>query len=231
MELTKPIQGQVLTPEQEIAFDIELAMRNLADDERTLDKGYAHLAGLLARFEKVQGWKFLPGIDSMPKYLKSLETKHKRSAGQLWAYLEVGKWLSPIGEEKLDLMGISKAFEIVRATKQAKKAAVDPRLIEIALQPSETIASVRAAAHNVYNLDTEALTPGTYYDFGGFYMDDTEREELKEFWAIGSIIMDIPDSAPQWKRAKQCLMAAIREFNGTHAAEAFGPKELEDTHV
>ena len=229
MELTKPIEGQVMSPEQEIAFNIEIAMRNLANDERTLDMGYAHLAGLLARFEKVEGWKFLPGIDSMPKYLKSLETKHKRSAGQLWAYLEVGKWLSPIGEEKLDKMGISKAFELVRATKQAKKSAVDPRLIEIALNPQETIASVRAAAHQAYNLEAGQLTPGTYYDFGGFYMDETERKELKEFWEIGSIILEIPEAAPQWKRVKECLMAAIREFNGTHAADAYGPAE--EPHV
>jgi hypothetical protein len=225
MELIKVVDGHVVTEEEQayavrrVAETINEAISNVANDETRLDKGYARLAALLARFHAMEGWIFM-GFGSMAQYLKSLEAAHNRSAGQLWAYTEVGKWLSSVGEDGLNKMGISKAFEIVRATKQAKKTAVDPKLIEIALDDKSTIAIVRAAAHHAYALPAGELPAGTYYDFGGFYMDETEREELKDFWAIVRTLFGYNDQTPQWKVVKSGIMAAVREFNGTHAADA-----------
>lgn len=198
-----------------------------AEGERQLDRSYARLAGFLGHFKKIEGWRFVLNASgkefgSMAQYIGSLCQTYGRSSGQLWAYTEVGDKLLPqVGETKLDQMGVSKAFELVRASKQAKQP-ITPELIEAALDASTTIRDVRAAAHVAFDLAGTPPPSGKWVDMGGFYADENEIKELKEFWEIAKRVLEIPKEAPEWRKRRDAIMAAIKDFNGTYAHEVYG---------
>lgn len=209
---------------------IEREVGNVFDGERALDRSYARLGGMLARFKAAEGWRHVSRSNgsqygSFPQYLEDLRDKYGRSQGQLYAYTEVAERLLPtVGEGHLDRMGVSKAFELARAMRKSGMP-ITPELLSAALDERTTVKEVRAAAHLAYNLPADTQPSGVWMDLGGFYATSEERKEFHDAMQVGVRVLGLRQTLPSWVKNKEVILAALREFNGAHAAEAYGEQE------
>ena len=215
-----------LTITREAAESLCQAVEREADTAReafvTLDSSFARLGSLLAKCKKHEAWRHR-GFTSFTAYIASLRDKYGRSKEQLYAYTGAAEHLLPaISESTLDRIGISKAFELSRASKVAGLP-VPPALVERALDPTTTAKEIRAAAWETFALGTDTRPAGTWLDVGGFYVTPEERKTLKDAADIAERVLGLKEDTSEWEKRKQTILAWAQEFAGTHAAVAILP--------
>ena len=176
--------------------------------------------GLLL-LEVSQSELFRPlGFASFNGWLKDRVEKFpnlKRS--QLYVHMGVAKYLLPhIDPGKLERMGISKAKEISDMIRLTGKYP-DADIIEAAENRFTTIEQLRAMLHERYALPAEEKPEGEYYDFGGFYAEPEEIEELNRALDVAARTDPaIGKGVPDPMRKKECLIRFAREYLATYEA-------------
>ncbi len=201
------------------AIDKEVA--SLAEGEFNLNKGYARLAGMLVRFKAAEVWREL-GHSSFNSYLLSIQERFGRSAKQLYVYIGVAEYLLPtISEANLNLMGVTKAEALARASKKAGRA-VTPELLSAALDGKIGVQEIKALAHQAYNLPAGELPKGTWQDFGGAFLTVEERKVFVDAVKVTTRVLGLGNDIPDWVKRKNIILAWAAEFSGTWAAEAYG---------
>jgi hypothetical protein len=195
--------------------------------EANLEHSYIRLGNLLAAFKHEECWRELPASNGQPyanfdAFMYELRDLYHRGRTQLWAYLSVAEKLLPLVDaETLDKIGISKAQELKRAL--APGRVLTPEIIDVAANPKTTIKELRATLYATFNITDDNRPVGQWFDFGGAYLTPDERKEFIEFVKVASAILCLKRETADWIQRKECLMAAAREFLGTHAAEVYGP--------
>lgn len=199
---------------------IESEAAGILQNELNLNHGYARLAGLLVVFKLNEAWRDL-GHGSLNAYILTFAERLGRSPQQIYAYIDVAERLLPmIGEERLNLLGISKASELVRASKKSKKN-ITIELVTEAIAPRVTVAQVRALAHKTFELGGE-LPKGKYVDIGGFYVDDESHQTFVDAVKVSMRVLNIPKEMPEWQQRQKIIMFWAQEVLGTYAAEVYG---------
>jgi hypothetical protein len=219
--------GTSLSAGKQLANEIESEVLRVIANEISVSRGYAKLARLLVIFKFNEGWRET-GHGSFNAYLLSLKEKYDRSSQALYHYVTVAERLLPsVGEEGLDRMGITKAIEIVKASRRAKKD-VPKELIDAALLDSNGTAEIRALAFKVFEFDGQDLPRGKYLDLGGFYVDEEQYETFKEAYRISARKLNLPADMPDWQKKQKTFLFWAQEISGTYAAEVYGEEATPD---
>lgn len=206
---------------QGFAAKIEQEMASLAAGEFNLNRGYAHLAGMLVRFKTAEVWREI-GHSSFNSYLLSLQERYGRSAKQLYVYISAAEQLlSVVGEADLDRMGITRAEALARASKKAGKP-VTRGLLAAALDDKVSVSELRGLAYREYNLPAGELPKGNWQDFGGAFLEPHERAIFTEAVKITARVLGLSKDLPDWIKRKKIILAWAQEFSGTYAAEVYG---------
>ena len=133
------------------------------------------------------------------------------------------KLLPSITAEVLDKIGISKAYELKRALKYVPERKISEEVIARASDDKVTIKELRAVLHETYEIMDDDRPAGAWFDFGGAYLTPEERKEFVDFVHVATRVLGHKKDTPDWVQRKECLLAAAREFLGTHAADVYGP--------
>lgn len=219
-----------------VAEDLRVAiyreLSTILPKEAELDHSYIRLGALLAAFKSGEHWRGLVSIETSQPYVNfdsfmmELRTRYNRGRTQLWSYLSVAEKLLPtVPAETLDQIGISKAMEIKRAIGGGPGRVVTDAVIASALDPKVTAKELRCVLHMAYNITDDNRPVGTWFDFGGAFLTTDERKEFVEFVKVAVAILELKKGTADWIQRKECLLAAAREFFGTHAAEVYGVQE------
>lgn len=207
-------------------LQVEREASFLQAGEINLLKGYAKFARLLLLVKLNEGWREA-GQSSFNAYVLTLSEKYGRSPQQLYAYIAVAEKLLPIcGEEGLDAMGISKAQEIVKAARRAKKE-IPTSLIAEAILDSTTVAQIRALAHQTFELGGER-SKGKYVDLGGFYADPEQHKTFTEAVKISMRVLNITPEMPEWQQRMRIILFWAQEICGTYAADVYGELPVQE---
>jgi NOL1/NOP2/fmu family ribosome biogenesis protein len=193
---------------------------------RVLDSRFARLGALLAKCKQTEAWRHR-GHSSFTTYLSSLRDKYGRSKEQLYAYTGAAEHLLPaISESDLDRIGISKGFELARASKTAGRP-VTPELVALALDPEITAKELRAEAFKTFELGSDTRPAGTWLDVGGFYVTPDEKKTLTDAMELTERLLGLSQETSEWAKRKETILAWAQEFAGTHAQEVYGEQETE----
>ncbi|MDE1816856.1 MAG: hypothetical protein KGI11_09910, partial [Thaumarchaeota archaeon] len=119
---------------QKISQEIDSVSTSIRSNEQSADSGWVKLGSLVSTVRQKKYWASY-GHRSFGSYVASLEPKIKRKRSQV--YLCVGV-IEKLGEQisldKLETMGISKAYELKKYATESGKIVSDD-LIETALNP------------------------------------------------------------------------------------------------
>lgn len=207
---------------QELAKAIDQMAAAICESEQKLDHSYAGLGILLTRVKTTEAWRPLE-FHSFAAYLATLRDRFGRKQSQLYAYTEVAERLLPIaGEEGLNQMGVSKALTLAHASRRAGRA-VTPELLAAALDDKVTVKELKAQAFETYQLAPDANVKGVWVDFGGAYLEPSEKKEVEDFFELAERLLEQKAAQPDWAKRKDALLAAVREFVGTHSVDVYGP--------
>ena len=220
----KRVQDEQLLISSGRILDAEITQEvvSLAEGEFSLNKGYARLAGMLARFKATEAWRDV-GYSSFNAYLLSLQEKYGRSSKQLYVYIAAAEQLLPYASETdINRMGITKAEALARAAKKAGKP-ITAGLLAAALDAKIGVNELKGLAHQAYNLPAGELPKGNWFDFGGAYLTAEERKIFVEAVKIAIRVLDLPKEMPEWLQRKRVLLAFASEFDGTYRRDVYGP--------
>ncbi len=218
---------------QELAKAIDQMVAAISENEQKLDHSYAGLGVLLTRVKTTEAWRVLEyksvPFHSFASYLASLRDRFGRKQSQLYAYTEVAERLLPVaGEEGLNQMGVSKALTLAHASRRAGLP-VTPELLVAALDDKVTVKELKVQAFETYQLAPDANVKGVWFDFGGAYLEPSEKKEVEGFFELAERLLEQKPSQPDWAKRKDAILAAVREFVGTHAVDVYGtPAERGD---
>ena len=198
---------------------VETLLDSLAKDEALLETRYAKLGNLLVVVSRDELWR--PTYESWGKYILHLAEKYNMGRTQLYAYFSSAKALLPyVSEDNLNAMGISKAKEIAKATKN-RGATPERAIIEAACKEETTVEDVRRLLFEKYNLPAPDAPKGEWMDFQGFYVSTEERAVINAaFDAAKRQDPPIQPGIPDHVARKEVILRLSMEFLNTYGANA-----------
>jgi hypothetical protein len=189
-----------------------------------LEQSWVRLGILLSTFKQQEHWRKFKEYATFDDFISELKSRFHRGRTQLYGYLSVAELLLPtIGAEKLEAMGISKALELKRALKKLEGKPLPAGLLEAALDPKKTTTELRGDIGSALHITEEPK--GSWFDLQGFFMLPDERKEFKEAFLATEGLLGLGNSLPDHIRRKEVLLAWMREWYGTHAAEFSGVQQ------
>lgn len=220
-ETAEPVSAESLRAE--IYTQLGAASAN----EIVLEQSWMRLGQLLLRFKNNEHWRKL-GYPSFEQFMMELRDKYQRGKTQLWSYLTVAEKLGPILDSKtLEEIGISKALQIKRAYTKSGGKPLPPEIIEAAKLQATTIKEVRALLARAFNFEPDEK--GVWFDLDGFFVTPEEKQEFKDCVRMTIALLGIKKDVPDHIQRKEIFLTWMREFNGAHAAEVYGPQEMQNT--
>jgi len=206
------------------AYELRRKIYNVLENgtvtEFSLSQTWTRLAVLLHKFKAAENWRELC-YTTFDEFMLELADRYKRRRTSLYGYLSVAEHLLPtISEEKLEQMGISKALEVNRAMKQLNGKPLPDGIIEAALDEKKTVKELRGDIGKALNTTEES--GGSWFDLSGFFITPEEKAEFKEAFQATELLLDIKPNVPDHIRRKEVILTWMREWWGTHAAEANG---------
>lgn len=199
---------------------IEQEAASISSSEAKLSSQYAKFASMLVMFKLNEGWRGTH--TSLNSYILDLSRRYGRSTQQLYAYITVAEHLLPsIGEEGMNLLGIGKASELVRASRRTKKPITKELIAEVS-KPEVTVAQVRAITHQAFELGGE-LPKGKFVDIGGFFADEEEHRTFVDAVKVSMKLLNIDKALPEVIQRKKIILFWAQEILGTYQAEVDAP--------
>lgn len=223
-EIVKAETGSIVfTDEQKLRAgtlrqQIQTELEEVNKQETLLKRGYVRLGCWLSETKQNEYWR-LWGFGSFGKFMTDLRERYEKGRTQLFHYTSVVEKLLPqISEADLETMGISKAI-VLKNTVTRTRGTIDDETVATACDPRTTEQGLKAFVHTRYDLPPGEKPKGTWFDFGGFFLDADEREEIRRAMGVAEKV-DPPIAAdlPDWARRKEILLRFAREFLGTYEA-------------
>ena len=193
-----------------VKASIDSVLDAIYNNETSLASNYINLGLLLTEVKSNKYWMAWD-YESFGDYMDSVKEKIKKGRTQLYHILSVTEKLLPLVDEKtLQKIGITKAIELNKCVKATGK--LPETLLEMATSDKVGVDELKAATFKVINPNGEEYK-GTYYDFGGVYLEPEELAEVKHAQELACridpiISKDLPDFA----RRKEILLRLSREF-------------------
>jgi hypothetical protein len=234
-----PVTG-VITTEPEILAPLGTAAAKVVEEkidallssinthELGLASSYARLGALLQEV-RTEGYWMAYGFSKFSDYLESIRKKIRRKRSQMYAIIGVAETLLPVmSEEKLEEVGITKAYELRRLVKEGRRPSLqilDPdndtddlsktiSIEDFAARRSTTAARLRVVVNEALHIKEEPHGP--WMELGGFYAWSDEKEEIDQFWELGKKILGKgADRDSEHEVRKGIFLAAVRECLGT----------------
>lgn len=211
----------VFTDEQKLRAgvllqQIQAELEEVNRQETLLKRGYVRLGCWLSETRQNEYWR-LWGFGSFGKFMTDLRERYEKGRTQLFHYTSVVEKLLPhISEADLETMGISKAI-VLKNTVARTSVNVDAETVATACDPHVTEQGLKAFVHTRYDLPPGEKPKGTWFDFGGFFLEADERAEIRRAMEVAEkvdppVAVDLPD----WARRKEILLRFAREFLGTY---------------
>ena len=218
-----------IVPASKNALDeINNLLAGIVTEEARLENTYARLGNLLVVVSRDELWR--PQFESWGKFILHLSDTYHMGRTQLYAYFSSAKQLLPyVSEDNLAKMGISKAKEIAKATKN-RGATPERAIIEAACKEETTVEDVRRLLFEKYNLPAPDAPKGEWMDFQGFYVTPEERTVIKSaFDAAKRQDPPIQPGIPDHVARKEILLRLSMEFLNTYSDIDDGSKaKVED---
>ncbi len=189
-----------------------------------LEQSWVRLGILLSEFKGKELWRHYNEYQVFDDFISELKERYKRGRTQLYGYMGAAEALLPImSPEQLERIGISKALELKRAQKKLDGKKLSTELINGALDPTKTASELRGAIGAELHLTEEPK--GSWLDLQGFFMLPDERKEFKEAFLATEGLLGLSNTLPDHIRRKEVILAWMREWYGTHAAEFNGVQQ------
>ena len=219
--------AEVSATAEEMRRKIFNVLENTTVQVFTLEQNWIRLGVMLSEFKAQEHWRQFKEYQTFDDFISELKHRFNRGRTQLYSYLSVAEQLLPtIGAEKLEQMGISKALELKRAMKKLEGKPLPAGLLEAALDPKSTTTELRGAVGAALHITEEPK--GSWFDLQGFFMLPDERKEFKEAFLATEGVLGLSNTLPDHIRRKEVILAWMREFYGTHAAEFNGVQQPEN---
>jgi hypothetical protein len=215
-------QPEVITPpskaDKELASATHQKIITLMNEthakEAELQSSYVKLGSLIFTMKAKTLWLAL-NYNTWTDYFTALQEKYDSGKSQLYAYMNIAKTLQPIVGEKLLLdMGVSKAGELSKAVSTTGKAPSD-EILKDAVNPKISTKQFRQKLFDEQHI-TDHNEKGVWFDFGGFYLNPDEKQEiLKAITLAKHIDPAVSVSLPEHVQRKEAILRLAREFIGT----------------
>jgi hypothetical protein len=226
LEREKMSNGIVLSEAELLRLKIFTELEGATVTCFSLEQSWIRLGVLLSEFKQQEHWRGL-GYSTFDDFISELKSKFNRGRTVLYSYLGVAEVLLPtITAEKLEQMGIAKALELKRALKRLEGKPLPAGLLAAALDPNKTTTELRGEVGAALHITEEPK--GTWFDLQGFFMLPDERKEFKEAFLATEALLGLSNALPDHIRRKEVILAWLREWYGTHAAEVNGPQQPEN---
>lgn len=199
---------------QETNQEIEKIASQIQTFERTIASSWVRIGSLSLKIRQKKYWQVY-GHHSFGSFVASLEPKINRERSQVYLCIGVVETLSSqIDEDKLEEMGISKANELKKYAKESGKL-VPEELLKSALDSKKNVKVLRAEIADALHKTLDEK--GTWYDFGGFYVTEDEKQLIEDTIELAKsidpvILHDIPDHCQR----KEVLLRWCMEFQACY---------------
>lgn len=229
------MDAEILAPAQpekalSVHDEVERLVAQINAHELRLAGSYARLGSLLQEV-KTHGYWMNYGFPKFSAYLDDVRTKIRRKRSQVYAILAVAETLLPyISEQKLEDIGITRAYELRRLVKEGRRPDMeiaDPdnpselvRLMDYACRPKVTKERLHVVVSEVLHVKSEPK--GAWYELNGFYVLPEEKQEIDQFWETGKRLLELPTDKPEHEQRKEVFLAAVRESLGQWSTEIGG---------
>jgi hypothetical protein len=199
---------------QELVKEIDEILEEIKNGETSLATNYAKLGSKLLTIRTKKYWIAL-GFKSFNAYIESVKEKINHGRTQLYQFISVAEKLLPsVSEAALNQMGISKAIELQRVV-TATGGQPPQELIDCALCSETTREYLRGKIFK--HLHMKPDEPGTWFEFGGFYVTVEERAEIQQGLDVAARVDPIiPESWPAHSKRKEIMLRLVREFLSTY---------------
>jgi hypothetical protein len=191
---------------------VDTLLREIGENEWQLGKKFVQLGNSLLKVRTTRAWENWR-FASFGAYIDSIRGEINRGRTQLYSTISVAEKLLPIvGEEKLEQMGITKANELKKSTNDGKTPSEE--LVNKALDPKVGVQELRA---EVFRETKQPETDrGVYWDLGGFFVTQDERDEIKRAFDVATTVLNIKPDTPEHIKRKEITIAMCREFLSTY---------------
>jgi hypothetical protein len=191
------------------------------DGRESLQKTYVEIGLALDDVENSKAWT-VRKFRTFDAYMREwCEPRFGKSRTQLYGAKAVAHHLLPeISKEKLVEIGISKAMPLAMYVKRTGKSAKE--LLEKALDPKVDTEQFRA---EVAVARHEKPEKGKWFDLGGFFCTEEEREEIERGLRAAEQAEPLPENTSEWMTRKIVMQRMVQEFLSTWG-HVLNPKEV-----
>ena len=195
--------------------EVEVVAENIKIGEQLISSNWVKLGTLVHKIRQKKYWEYF-GYHSFGSYVANLEPKINKKRSQVYLCIGVAEALTPhIHEEQLVEMGISKANELSKYTKQSGKLVPDD-LLASALNPDKDVEEIRSEVAAL--LHSTVIEKGKWYDIGGFYVSDEEKQLIEDTIELAKRIDPvISHELPEHAQRKEVILRFVYEFQATYA--------------
>lgn len=200
------------TPAEILLQELDNLTDKIVEHDAYLNTGFVRLGVLVQKIRTEKCWKSR-GYANFGEYVQYLAGRVKRKRSYIYQCKSIAEKLLPqLSEETLGEMGISKANELKKLAVNSQKL-IPQEVIDLAL--SGDTDEVKASVETILNPST--VEQGKWYDFGGFYLTESEREGLEEAYDLALktdpvVAHDIPEHIQK----KEVVMRWCMEFLSTY---------------
>lgn len=200
--------------------EIDDLLGSISGHEMKLATSYARLGGRLLKVRAEKRWAEW-GYASFGQYIDDIRARIGRQRAQIYAMVSVSERLLPsVSESDLEEMGISKAQELARYTKQSGLR-VPQDLLNKALDPQVGISELHVAVLEALH---EKHDPrGTWFSFGGAYLLPEEKDAYLQAFDLAKRVEPlIPHDMPEHMQVKEVMLRFAQSFYAEYINEVNG---------
>jgi hypothetical protein len=210
-EVLPPVPPERELDAEGVNEEIEKVVISLRYQRDQVEFSIAKLGTLLLKVHDNRLWEKL-GHPSWGSYIGYVQDRLQIGRTQIFQYVSVAKALLPVmSEDEMASVGITKCIELKRFQNLTGKRPT-PELVAHAKHSSmaELKARVFLETHGM------PMEKERYFDFGGCYFSDDEREEIElAFQAACLVDPPIPEGTSDVPKKKEIMLRLAREFLST----------------
>lgn len=199
----------------ELRNRVEKLVDELSESQQSLSTKAVQLGAALLAVRNAKAWSDW-GFETWGQYINSLRDRVDKGRTSLYGYVSIAEKLLPhVAEKEIEAMGLSKAAELKKMLVATGKTP-SPQLIQKAIRSDIKLDEFKAEVANEYHV-RGVDEKGRWEDFGGAYLTDSERDEMRRAYKTAKgIDPTIPPDLPEHVQTKEVMLRFWREFLGTY---------------
>lgn len=212
VEVLPPVPPESALDVEKVNGELEDIVVNFKYQRCEIERSIARLGTLMLRIQEQKFWVEL-GFSSWGSFCEDVRSRLELGRTQLFQYVSVARSLLPVmSEDELAEIGITKAIELKKYSNLTGKR---PSTELIAYSKHCSVAETRARIFlECHGIPAEKQK---YFDLGGFYCTDDEKEEIEYVFSLAAQV-DPPISSElsEPARKKEVILRLVQEFRSTY---------------